>query len=497
MNAKKSMLLIAAVLFLLALSLSATAVYNFPGTSGGGSSTSIFATISSVFGNQDFDTMYNQYWWIIDLIIYLFLFGYIGKLTIGHQFGNKGGPLGVIVGVALSVATVFFESTSGFRLGNLGPFALAVALALFMIVIFRMFDGLNLGKGFSGAITFVAGYGFLLTVAQPLFKWMNNQNNPWISSLVGILNIALVISVVAIIWGLARKLPGMFGGGNALGGNLGGLIKNAGGSTQNADRQEIRQDKDEIKQESKDIAEATKAGLDETVTAQLVGAEINALESLKNFLQQLQQVATRLNREQAKVIAKARTGPLRDAVKRLLNYSQRAKKANEDSEKRLKRVIDNIGRELRSRAKADVQEAKKHAADKGIKKDAYDATYRGLNIQINKSLEEMRMEAYQSERSEQNIENTLNQVIAAENQIKQEVEALIKDLQGGNLYAINQITLNILAGVESAEQALAAAERIALGVRNYATDLRRKFFQTETKVKEDIMAAEYNALKNR
>ena len=194
--------LIVPALFLLLLSISVSA-----------QSTNIFESIKSVFGNQDFGTLYTNYWWIIDMIVYLFFFGYIGRLTMGQQFQQRGGPLGVVVGVALAISVVFFESKSGFRLGNIGPFGLAVALVIFAIVVWQFFQGMGLGAGASLAWVFVAIYGFLLTVANPLFQWIAQQNSPWLNLLSAILNIMLLISIFAIIWNIGRWVPGLFQGG--------------------------------------------------------------------------------------------------------------------------------------------------------------------------------------------------------------------------------------------------------------------------------------------
>ncbi len=181
-------------------------------------STNVLQSIKDVFGNQDFGTLYDSYWWVIDLIVYLFFFGYVGRLTLGQQFQQRGGPLGVVVGVALAIAVVFFESTSGFRLGHIGPFGLAVALIIFAIVVYRFFQGLlaqpNQGPNTAAlAWTFVAIYGFLLTIAAPLFKWMASQNAWWWNLILALLNLFLLISILAIIWGLGRMVPGMFQGG--------------------------------------------------------------------------------------------------------------------------------------------------------------------------------------------------------------------------------------------------------------------------------------------
>lgn len=191
-------------------------------------STNVLQSIKDVFGNQDFGTLYDNYWWVIDLIIYLFFFGYVGRLTLGQQFQQRGGPLGVVVGVALAIAVVYFESTSGFRLGNIGPFGLAVALIIFAIVVYRFFQGMGIGQGAALAWVFVAIYGFLLTIAAPLFKWMTEQNTWWWNLLLALLNLFLLISIIAIIWQLGRMVPGLFQGGaqnplqNIFGGGAGG-----------------------------------------------------------------------------------------------------------------------------------------------------------------------------------------------------------------------------------------------------------------------------------
>ena len=181
--------------------------------------TNVLESVAQIFGGQDFGTIYNNYWWIIDLIIYLFLFGFVGKLALGHQFQGKGGSLGIIVGVALAISVVFFESNTGFRLGHIGPFGLAVALVIFGIVVYRLFEGLfpAQGGGLNGAalaFTFVAIYGFLITIASPLFIWVARQNNPYLSFLSAILNIALLASLVVIVWKGAGFITRTFQGGN-------------------------------------------------------------------------------------------------------------------------------------------------------------------------------------------------------------------------------------------------------------------------------------------
>lgn len=474
MNWKKQVLTLILLSLLLATAVSAQA-------------TNIFESISGIFGGQDFGTLYGQYWWIIDMIVYLFFFGYIGKLTMGQQFQGKGGGLGIVVGVALSIAVVFFESTSGFRLGNIGPFGLAVALVIFGIVVWRFFKGMGFGGGTSAAWMFVFIYGFALTIASPLFKWIDNQEGWWWDTIVGLLNLFLLIAIIAIVAQLRQFFKGS---GSKLGGGLGDIISKAGSDVRATERADVQGDIKEMGREKQDIGDVARAGFDEGSVANIFKNELQNMEAIKNFMTQLQGIAPRLTREQTKAIAKARAKALRDAINKLLEFSKRAKKSNSDAESRMKRVINRLGKELKDRSKMEAKDAKAKA-EKGQKQATYDNIIQQRNQQIDARLRQIKLEAFQGERAEGSIQNTIQQVTQAEEQIKGEVETLIKDLESGNIYAIEQVTTNILRGVEGAEQALAGAERLALGTRNYAADLRQKFFRTETTVKQEAMTSEY------
>lgn len=175
-------------------------------------SANIFESFRNILGG-DFGQTYDTYWWIIDMLVYLFFFGYIGKLALSQQFQGKGSPIGVVFGVALSIALVFFEAKQGFRLGHLGPFALAILLVALAVITWKFFQGFGMGKGAAAAWVVVIIYGFLITIASPLFLWIQKSNNPYLNLVGSILQIGLFISIVAILWNGFGFVSKMFKGG--------------------------------------------------------------------------------------------------------------------------------------------------------------------------------------------------------------------------------------------------------------------------------------------
>lgn len=197
-------------------------------------------SFNQLLGGKSAGEFYLNYSLIIDLIIYLFLFGYAGRLALQNQQGFK--PLGVVVGVALAISAIAFEWQSNFRIGNMGPYALAVAAVIFGLVVWRFFHGLGFG-GFTGAAwVWVFLYGSLLSVFQPLYALLQKEaatNAVWNFALL-VMNVAFIVSAIAIVWGLFRKVPGLFGqqaGGAGPHLGPGGLFGGRGGGSP-AERQQ-------------------------------------------------------------------------------------------------------------------------------------------------------------------------------------------------------------------------------------------------------------------
>ncbi len=451
--------------------------------------TNIFESISGIFGGQDFGTMYSQYWWIIDMIVYLFFFGYVGKLTMGNQFQGKGGGLGIVVGVALSIAVVFFESTSGFRLGNIGPFGLAVALVIFGIVVWRFFKGMGFGGGTSAAWMFVFIYGFALTIASPLFKWIDNQEGWWWDMIVGLLNLFLLIAIIAI----AAQLRQFFkGSGSKLGGGLGGILgggKGGNNNLRNIERAEVGEDTRERGEAAGEAGAAAGEERAEDLVAKLSEQELKDLQAIKNFVDQLRAYAItgRLTPDQVKAIAKAKAGALEAAVKRLLGYSQKAEKANKSAEGTMRNIEKKLKNAWVRKTKIEAAEAKTQAP-KGQKNAAYSNMIRPMEQRINQRVQQLMMEARQGERAEENIKQAIEQVKRMEEGIMGEVKALVQDLESGQVQRIPEIVGRMDATITQTEQALASVERLSGLVKAEAEDLRKKFLTQEVNLTREGQA---------
>lgn len=202
---KKSVLLLLTIIFLLL----AVQVVSAASQSG-----NIFDSFKNIFGS-DFGQLYKDNWWIVDLIVYLFFFGYIGKLALGTQFQGKGGSIGIIFGVALAIALVVFEAKTGFQLGNLGPYAMAVLVLALAFITWKFFHGLGMGKGGAAAFAVVVIYGTLATVASPLLKALRDSDNSTIQMFASIIDLLLLIAVIAVAWNGFSFVFRLFKGGES------------------------------------------------------------------------------------------------------------------------------------------------------------------------------------------------------------------------------------------------------------------------------------------
>ncbi len=205
------------------------------------SAVGIFDSFNDILGGDSLGDIYENHGLWIDLIIYIFLFVFVARFAFErNQAGGNFRPLSTIVGIALAVGVMAFEWESDFRLGDIGPFALAVALLVFAVVVYRLIHGLGVGGFQSAAFAYIAIYGFLATVASPLFAFMQESDNEVMSLVGGILNLLLIFAIIGVVVALIRFVPGMFGQGANVLGNIGGQQQHqqAAGAQQAAQRQQ-------------------------------------------------------------------------------------------------------------------------------------------------------------------------------------------------------------------------------------------------------------------
>lgn len=182
--------------------------------------TDFFDSFNSITGGKALGEFYsgNSTW--VDLIIYIFLFVYVAQFAFRGQQG-MGKALPTVVGIALAIAAVVAETEFNFNLGQLGPFALALAMIIVAFTVYKAIHGMGVGGASSWAFAYIVVYGFLTTAASEVFKKINEEV-PFVGSLLAIvLVIAVVVSVMAIIRVAQQNVPGLGGVGTGAGAGAG------------------------------------------------------------------------------------------------------------------------------------------------------------------------------------------------------------------------------------------------------------------------------------
>ncbi len=212
------------------------------------SAAGIFDSLDRILGGDSLGDIYENHGLWIDLIIYIFLFVYVARFALErNQAGGNFRPLSTVMGIALAIGTMAFEWKSGFRLGDIGPFGLAVALLMFGWVIYRLGNGMGIGGYQSASIAFIGIYGFLGSIGSTIFDEVNKRwpNNAAVGFIESILNILLIAAIIGVVIALVRFIPGMFGQGTNTFGNIFGQPQQqqqqqqqAAGAQQAAQRQQ-------------------------------------------------------------------------------------------------------------------------------------------------------------------------------------------------------------------------------------------------------------------
>lgn len=140
----------------------------------------------------------------IDFAIYLLFFIAITRFALSKHFDNKKtrNVLAVVVGIALSVGMVFFSSTYGFMIGDIGPLA-GLLLLVFLGFIFYKFLR-ELGEKMAGAGAFV--FLLLLFTIISIVPSFYNQLLDKVPFLEALISFAVFIAVFIVIRDLIKLL---------------------------------------------------------------------------------------------------------------------------------------------------------------------------------------------------------------------------------------------------------------------------------------------------
>jgi len=161
-------------------------------------SASVIDDLFSPFDGVDFSQTYDQYYSVIDFIVYAVMFVGISPATLGKRFEGKGGKAVVsAVGMVLAIGLTISERTLEFNLRSFGP--LAAGLFIFFVG-FMMYMGIKtagMDAASSGSIALVITYFSIRAVAPGFFDWM--AGNKYMSWMHAVLLIAVLISAYRVI----------------------------------------------------------------------------------------------------------------------------------------------------------------------------------------------------------------------------------------------------------------------------------------------------------
>ncbi len=424
----------------------------------------IFDSFNRILGGDNLKDFYenNSLW--VDLVIYIFLFVYVSRFAFKKQEGLAKTGLTTVVGVALAIGATVFEGNSGMRIGDVGPFAMAIAMVIFAYVVYKLIHGMGLGGYQSAAFAYIGAYGFAMTVAQPLFVFIREKadaGNEVLGFVDSILSIFFVVAIIAVIMALVKKVPNMFGQGAN---SFGNIFSNA---TRNEEKESLidktlgKKETGEEKANENDLADAEK----------LLGSDIVEVEHIKNFLEQIEKVP--LTPEYAARIAKEKGNALKIAVKSLLNYSERAKKEVEAAYKQNYAAIEQLTAELKRRSLVDAraERDKLPREQKDARAKAFDNVVTAQQRKNDAYIADIRNKGLQAAREEKQIEKLLAQVESSEQAVVNEVNKLVDALSRGDAHgATSAATLAIRAlqasevGVKEASQFIAVARKQIAGM---------------------------------
>ncbi|MCX8147281.1 MAG: hypothetical protein N3D84_02340, partial [Candidatus Woesearchaeota archaeon] len=205
---KRRFNLFALALFLVLLSLSVYAQSTIE---------SVIGQLSNAVG--DITSAYEKYFYFIDAILYFIIIVGAVQIGLGSRLEGRGGKAVTIgVGIALSIAAAAGEKIIGFKLGDLWPLAIIMAL---LAISFGFYGFIKKISGSQNRAFALLGFTFLWyflnTVAPKLIEWMKSHKN-----LELVWNLLHIIALFCLIWGIIELLRSLFGVGGASAGGVEG-----------------------------------------------------------------------------------------------------------------------------------------------------------------------------------------------------------------------------------------------------------------------------------
>src|SRR3989338_3939054 len=118
--------------------------------------TDFFDSFNSITGGEDIGVFYAEHATWVDLFVYVAQFAFRGQQGMGKA-------LPTVVGIVLAIGAMVAETQFNFNLGQLGPFALALALVVIAFTVYKAIHGMGLGGASSWAFAYIIVYCFLMS----------------------------------------------------------------------------------------------------------------------------------------------------------------------------------------------------------------------------------------------------------------------------------------------------------------------------------------------
>ncbi|MEM4267422.1 MAG: hypothetical protein QXK37_01180 [Candidatus Woesearchaeota archaeon] len=140
-----------------------------------------------------FGPNYDKYYLIIDLLVWLIIFGGIAKFTLKSRLGNAASTG---IGLLLALSVAFFEYISGgtFRIGNFWPIAIVALLLLFGVMFYQLIIGFGAKPRCAVAFAYILVYLMSEAMVPQFFAWLQRTGMGSLLYAVG-----LILSIIGII----------------------------------------------------------------------------------------------------------------------------------------------------------------------------------------------------------------------------------------------------------------------------------------------------------
>ncbi len=249
-----------------------------------------------------------------------------------------------------------------------------------------------------------------------------------------------------------------------------------------------------------DVLAERRAGAEEAASEselegaeKLLGVDVVKVEQIKNFLEQIERA--RLTPDYARKIAKLKGKALRNAVRNLLNYSARTKKAVDVAYRQNLDAMRRISREVRERLVVDARaERSKMAREKDDKKlRAFDETIQKLQNRNEAFMADIRNKEAQVGRNDERIEQLLTRVTSAEKQVAADINEMISALSKGNVYGATSAATLAIRSLNFAEGEFGEARQFIEVVRKEVEGIIAELRVSQSSLNKERLEEHYEA----